>query len=209
MQTKKMVIMMAAAALAVAAAACGGAGGGTAGTSTPTAGVKTGTPVPTTPPSTGVPALDKTLSIIKSGDTRALESLVRYKELACVVSADGAGGPPTCGIGEAPGQYVRVLPAAQCEGMYLRPHEVAQALTGFTGEEITLYGVWRTTPRYYPEGEYTVVLDVFPMDMPHMSREIIVSGDGIVGMNFGCGETPARLVVTRGLSDVVVAPRDA
>jgi hypothetical protein len=189
MWTKRTVLMLGGVAvLAIAAVACGGGGGGSA---TQTPGGKTGTPMPTTAPSTGVPALDKTLSVVKSRDVRTLESLVRYTEMECVATANGAGGPPVCAVGETPGQRIRVLPAAQCEGMYLRPNEVLQALTGFTGDDITVYGVWRTPERYYPAGAYTIVLDVFPMDMPHMSREIIVSGDGIAGLNFGCGQTPA------------------
>ena len=201
MWTKKTITMaVMGLALAVAAAACGDGGASAPG------GGKRGTPVPTTAPLTGVPALDKTLAAVRAHDPRMLDALVVYSDVACGAPAQGAGGPPVCAAGETPGQAVRVLPATQCEGLYLRPNESLQALTGFTTDDVTVFGVWRTPERYYPAGEYSVVLDLFPMNMPHMSREIIVSADGIVGLNIGCGETPAGLVETRGLAQAVVPP---
>jgi hypothetical protein len=70
-----------------------------------------------------------------------------------------------------------------------------------------MHGVYRTPANYYPAGEYAAVFSL-SADAPdvNVAREIVLTDEGIVGLNFGCGENAAQLVQTRRLTDAIVPP---
>jgi hypothetical protein len=208
----KTMIRAGAVALSLASlallAACGD--GGSDNERTPAVEPPTATASPTVSHGrTGIAGVDAAIAALESGDAQQLDALVQFSDEACVTQPLGAGGPPICAAGESAGTMVKVLPAAQCEGMYLRSNETLQALGGFVQEAVSVYGVWQAPAAYYPGGDYSIVLADDLPGMPVRSHEIIVRGGGIVGVNLGCGETPAGLVATRQLTEVVLAPAGA
>lgn len=139
------------------------------------------------------------IAAFEDQDLARIATLLAYQEVACAPPAQGSGGPPACGAGEAEGMLVSVLPLAQCEGFYAREGEVVLDPVG--RGDVSLYAVYRTPTQYFPEGDYAVVFRHEPSASSGSALEVIVGEDGVTGINFGCGETPEQLVRVRGLTE--------
>lgn len=173
------------------------------------------TPAPTDAPAgtptataggTGIASIDAALAALEAGDIAALRAQLQLEAIACVAEPEGIGGPPICEAGEAEGTPVEVLALAQCEGSYGRAPELDAALTRFVAQGVELYAVYRTPDPYFPDGDYAIVVSVDDPDAVGAAREVVLNDAGIVGLNYGCAETPEQLVQTRRLTDAIIAP---
>lgn len=200
-----MVIIAAVAVVAVLVAACGDDDDDGEQPASPTAPVASPTQ-PVTPPvsptpgdSDGTDVIDQVIAAFEAQDLERIAELLVYQDVACALPAEGPGGPPECADGETDGTLVRVIPLAQCEGFYAREGEVV--LDPIGQGEVSVYGVYRTPAQYFPEGDYAVVFRHEPSASNGSALEVIVGEDGVMGINFGCGETPEQLVQVRGLTE--------
>lgn len=155
---------------------------------------------------TGIPAVDAALEAALAGDVAALAAQAALQQLPCETEPMGIGGPPACESGEGDGTLVDVFSVAQCEGAYIREDAVAGAFENLFGGVVELYGVYRVSQRYFPEGVYTIVLEVRGDDGMWTGREVIVNDEGITGINYGCAESAEILVQNRRLTDAIMPP---
>lgn len=199
------------AALAVFAVACADDGddtGGNGNEPTPTApSGENPQPTPTRPPAGTAPQqVQEAIDAALAGDADALAGMVRYSRIGCIAEPQGAGAPPICEEGEEEGTILEVLPAAQCEGFYIRRADVADELERFVEGGLEDYAVYNTPERYFPPGPFSAVFNGTNEGGATVGREIIVDANGVVGLNFGCSGDASDLVETRGLTDAIVEP---
>src|SRR4051812_5856157 len=103
--------MALATALLLAAAACGGEGdAGETPTASPYASFATSTPPSPTATSGdgGIASVEAIARGIRAQDYAALIPLIEFDPVPCAAAVGGAGGPPACRDGEAPGTLVKV-----------------------------------------------------------------------------------------------------
>jgi hypothetical protein len=157
-------------------------------------------------PHTGIAAVDAAIDAALSRDIDALRQAIVYTPAACVTEPEGPGSPPTCRPGESEGTLVDVLPSAQCEGFFSRPDAID--LDGvFNVSVMGLYGVYRTPADFFPPGAYAVVFTQNRPGIDEAGRELVMTDAGIVGINYGCGETPQQMVEFQHLTDTIIPPR--
>jgi hypothetical protein len=151
---------------------------------------------------TGVAAVDAAVTAIVAGDGAALAQQAVFSTVACT-TADGLGGPPKCADGETEGTEISALPAASCEGYYLREPEIGPSADAFVAGEPTVHGVYRQGGlRDFISGDYVVLLEVDdPQAGMKTGREVYLNENGITGLFFGCGQTVDDLIEAHGLSD--------
>jgi hypothetical protein len=153
---------------------------------------------------TGIAAVDAAIKAIAAKDAVALASQAVFRTDACS-TAQGAGGPPQCRTGEANGTRVEVLAAASCEGYYLRKDELTATVNRFLEANPQLYAVYKHNGRIFLPGEYVIIFSYSDDRLPGtQGRQVFVSGQGVVGLNFGCGQSPADLVGFQELKDVIL-----
>jgi hypothetical protein len=148
---------------------------------------------------TGVPEVDAVVQAVLSGDQQALRGFVRYTPVAC--STEPEIGSEPCRPGEPDGTLVDALPAAQCEGYYIRADGIDQALTHLLEGEPKLYGVYQVSPGTWPSGDHTAI---FSTEGPEQvfGLELVIDDGEIVLINFGCGQSPEQLGQSPGLTPV-------
>jgi len=158
--------------LAALALTCGGGGG---------------------PRRTGVSQVDPVVQAVVSRDQEALRGFVRYAPVAC--STKSEIGVEPCRPGEPDGTLVDALQAAQCEGHYIRPDGIDQALAYLLAGNPKLYGVYQGSPSTWLPGDYTAVFSVEgPEPGQIFGTELIIDDDGgIVSIDFGCGTSPGQM----------------
>jgi hypothetical protein len=194
--------------IAAVASACGGDASGE--NSEPTQPAPTYTPTPAIPDPetgpTGVTVLDLALDALEARDFDAFKALLLFAPEACVPPGEGAGGPPDCETGESVGTPIDVIPGASCEGFWLREDAVFQVLGPLFQVAPRLHGVYRADSQLFDRaGEYAVVVDISIAEGP-MAANLIMTAEGVVGVNFGCGETAAQMVEASDFTDVVFVP---
>ncbi len=160
-----------------------------------------------TPPAglTAIPEVDAVIEAVSSGDPEALRPLIRYSKIGCVAELVGIGSPPKCDPGEAVGTLVDVLPAAQCEGYYVRLTEIDSLLAFETAPGRRLYAVFRMAGASSPAGKYVIVFSQVRSGRD-TAAEIVVDGGGVSGVNHGCGESPEETVRLQQLQDPLIGP---
>ena len=164
-------------------------------------------PTPASDGPSGIVSVDEAIEFMLAGDFEAVEGLFQFQDVACEVDVMGAGGPPQCQADEADGAEVEGLPVSQCEGAFLRADDIffAQRLRD---QAMTLYAVFNAPAVVYPEGDYAVLFSFVRPETPDqtLALELMMDDEGVTGVNFGCGEDPATMVVRQELVDAVVAP---
>jgi hypothetical protein len=202
--------------LSMGAAACGGGGSASPRTATvadvPTAGVIAASPVASATAvvargHSGIAVVDAAIDAVVAGDVDAVQRLVRYTPTACDAHPRGIGGPPACRAGEADKTLVDVIAAVQCEGFFVRSGEFdARSIVAANSR---LYAVYRASAGSFPAGDYVVIF-AHPAAAPGSQAEaayaLMVSDSGVVGVHYGCSQTPAEFVKLERLTDAVVAP---
>lgn len=149
--------------------------------------------------------MEAAIDAVLSRNMESLRAAIVYTRTPCVTEQLGIGAPPKCRAGEAAGTLVDVLPSAQCEGFFSRPDEI-NLDDAFNTSVMGLYGVYRVPADFFPPGTYAVV---FVKNLPGINegaRELVMTDRGIVGINYGCGETPMQMVQFQALKDAIIAP---
>jgi len=185
----------------------------------------TASPGATASPPTGAERLsgnadvDAVLSAVTSKDVSALLSRTVLQEMACIdPKTQGLGGPVRCGPGQVVGTLVKAFPEATCEGEWTLEQSLREMFTQWLdGADLSrgVYGVVRgpALPRsepYWPVGEYWLVYSTkAPATGPGgagQAKVILIEGGRIVGLRFGCSETPAQAMTNRGNPLPVLVP---
>lgn len=193
--------------------ACDGGGNPdatTASAASPTAEL-TPTPAEATPlvpaaPTTGVPVVDRFIAAMLSGDVPALQALVDYGRIGCVVQPQGIGSPPVCEAGQPEGTPVKVIGFSNCEGGFSTETDVARSLEGWARE----MGPHLFSAARRPEGGYAVTF-TFDRWSDGAARQESMSGTmfllsekGLTRHVSGCGWT-ARTIAA-AYPDYLIAP---
>jgi hypothetical protein len=192
---------------AVASGACGGDSGPPGATPSPSAqanatAVPTRTPMSSDP--TGIVAVDGAIAAIKSGDVDALVDLMLLEPERCAPPA-GAGGPPACNAGEATGTEIDVVPIVSCEAGWGREAALPQVLSSLAGGEATLFAVYRGDESVFGRrGDYGVIF-TYHTATGDIARNFVMTDNGVVGVDLGCGESAHQMVERHKLTDVVFA----
>ncbi len=179
----------------------------------------TGTPAAGGARLSGIADVDAVLAAVAAKDVDALLSRTVLQEMACIdPRTQGLGGPVRCGPGQAVGTMVKAFPESTCEGEWTLERDLRGMFTQWLdGADLSrgVYGVVRgpAMPRsesYWPIGEYWVV---YPTKAPTtgpggagQAKVILIEGGKIVGLRFGCSETPAQAMTNRGNPLPVVVP---
>lgn len=216
---RRLIFVVAAGALALGAMACGDEDSADP-TNTPRSGSPTtvagATATPDAEPTvagtpggdeTGIASVDAILRAVRAKDYAALAAMVRFEPVACT-EAQGAGGPPKCRTGEPEGTPVEVVQVLSCEGFFEREGELKLDQPGYGTASGLVYGVYGVEDsqllELWPDAQYAIVL--YRANENDFSSTLLADGEGIVGINDGCGETPAQWVSAQGLIDVILAP---
>ena len=158
-----------------------------------------------TPGRTGIAEIDVVLDALFSGEADAVRALIRYTTIPCVVEVPGLGGLPLCLPDEPDGTPVEVFPVAECEGSYARPDNIENTVRWLTAPDKELYAVYRSRGLSWPPGEYIVIFSTESMERVFASGLSLEDGR-IVGLDFGCAQSPESLIEVRGLADAVLPP---
>lgn len=165
-------------------------------------------PTPEADP-TGIAEVDEVIAMVAAKDIPGLVDRVAWIETECR-TVEGLGGPPRCEDGEAEGTVVRVLPAAACEGYFVR--EADTLIGSFVQQAQRLHSVveaptYERQEPYWPVGDYYInyVADVFGEQVGH---RLVIEDGQIALLFFGCNHPPALLLQDGGqdLPVVYLAP---
>ena len=155
------------------------------------------------------PEIERVVSAAEAGDVAALVDLVAYEQIGCVETQEGIGAPPLCEGGEAAGDLVDVLPAAQCEGHYLRPAQVRPSFEAFVNGTVEFYAAYRLAEGNFPPGEAAVVFERLPEQGPQpRGGAIYLRGERISGIDHGCSGDAGQLVEFFGWDEAIIAPAE-
>jgi hypothetical protein len=153
---------------------------------------------------TGIAAVDDALAAATAGDAEALTAQLEYTQVGCVVEQQGLPSMPECEPGTPDGTLVETFTTAQCEGAFIAPEEAPAAVARFLQSDLALYAVYETPATYFPEGaRYAIVLEATGGEPQWTAREIVIGEEGVVALNYCCGETPDVLASNRGLTDPI------
>jgi hypothetical protein len=169
--------------------------------------VPTGTP---TADPVDVAAVRPAIEAIESGDVARVKALISLSSYPCTLKPQGAGSPPACPDGSPEGTLVQVFPSAGCEGYFLFPAELDQALSGQLG---TVYGAFRRPSSKGPyEAPYAIVSNVAPLPGSNVSNPGALWGADasgkIVSFSSQCGANAREIAdqLLQGGAAWVVTP---
>jgi hypothetical protein len=191
---------------AALAASCGGDDDAEA-PQNPTPPVVTPTPEPSDPQSrpTGIASVDEAIAAVRDGELRSVIDMLVFQQEACSPAGQGAGAPPECGAGEAPGTLVDVVMFASCEGYWVREHQAQTNLARFVEGDVELYGVFRTDGPAFDGADYVAIFAA-ERDEGTLAEAVYLTDEGITGADYGCGQSPEQYVRSGGYTGVIVAP---
>ena len=153
---------------------------------------------------TGIAGLDEIIAAATRGDVNTLRQKIRFTPIACIATPQGIGAPPLCRTAEADGTKIDALPSAECEGFFSRPDEITLTSLASGG---TLYAIYRATPDTFPAGSYVAIFTRPPSALPPNSAFSLTTDDtSILGINYGCGQTPEDFVTNGKLTDAILPP---
>ena len=154
---------------------------------------------------TGIPELDDVLHALFSGDEEAVRALVEFSQVACEVQPFGLGSPPQCLGDEPDGTLVDVYPHGYCEGVYIRPEDMAGRYMSLATPGASLYAVYRHTGNLWPPGEFVAVYtDSLEEPAPVSTTTVSIADGRIVGSFSGCGGTPEDYITSWKLVEPVL-----
>ena len=154
---------------------------------------------------TGIPELDAVLGALFSGDEDAIRSLVRFTPTACEKQPAGLGSPPQCLGDEPDGTFVDVYLHGYCEGVYIRPEDMAGRYMSLATLGAALFAVYRATEEVWPPAEFVAVYTNSSSEpAPVNARAVSITDGQIVGSFSGCGTTPEEYITSRKLVEPVL-----
>lgn len=154
---------------------------------------------------TGIAVIDRAITAMTDGELAPVIDLIVLEPVACVVQPQGLGAPPECTTDEAAGTPVDVVLFASCEGYYVREFQLEMNLARFVEGDVELYGVFGTNTTRFGGADFVAVFSA-EREGGTLAQLLYFTDEGIVGVDYGCGQTPAQFVETQVFTDVVVAP---
>jgi len=156
------------------------------------------------------PVVAQVISAVTSRQVGPLEGLVQYQQVGCT-TAQGAGGPPKCEPGAAPGTVYRRFPSGACEGEWAA--DAAPVLGQIVTSVGDLYGVAtlaRPQPDpepYWPKGDVVVMFSGGGNGGP--GGYFILGGDKILRAHVLCDRGAGSELATikaLGATSFLIAP---
>ena len=150
---------------------------------------------------TGIDVVDRVVAAAVTGDPAAFAQLVHYRAVPCAAPDAAGEGQLQCDDDEAAGTPIEVMQAAHCEGVLLRPSQVAPWLARAVAEQLGLHAAYVEEPAWTAERTgsagraYVVVLA--PQSEPS-TVTLIVDDGGLSTVIRSCGD-PALEVLEGGL----------
>jgi len=148
--------------------------------------------------------VDDVIAAVESGDVQALRDLVRFTLVGCT-KADGMGGPPKCGDGEAEGTLVNVLPLLGPEGSFVHESDLS---TFAPMKALGIYAVYSISKSAYaedayPAGEYAVMFTT-EQDQIFIVYQI---REGIVRTDTVFSASSRDMIIQRDALKLLLAPK--
>lgn len=188
------------------AAACGGgnsyndsSGSGDGLTSVPPTVTATPEPVSAQDASAVYAAVDA----LRTKDPIQIRPHVGFRKIGCTTEP-AQGGPPMCASGESDGDQIHAFYYGTCEGQYLRPAEIDQALNGLADMEVS--GAYRIPKKTESGYEYSIILEDHASTREGYAWEAILDNGEIIGLLFSCSLSPEDLVKLRHYETLVPTP---
>jgi hypothetical protein len=153
-------------------------------------------------------SLDRAVAAVGNGDLNAVIDQLVFTQQACAPATGGLGGPPECGPGEVPGTVVGVVLFASCEGYWVRESQAERTLARFVEGKIELHGAYATNARGFEDAQYIAIFGAEREGGRH-AQALYVSAAGIVGVDYGCGQSPQQMVEQNQLTDPIILPAEA
>lgn len=209
MNVKPHLIGLALTILLVIAVACGGDGSPEPADTPATEATATVVPVSatSTPPgadgATGIPELDVVIDALRSGDPDTLRPLIEFRKVACSPEGQILTGAPECGPDEEDGELVDVFNYGVCEGQFLRPQQIGQALSVLA--EIELYAVYRATDHERYPAEYVAVVSSTSPAAEGLGWAVLIEDGRIFRLSFSCAVPTEEFA--EQFQDVVLPPQ--
>lgn len=197
-----LVITLGLTLVAFTAVGCGD--DGDAGNPTATPGALTPAPASPTPePTRDVQAmrLRAIVALMEANDVEGLRAFLAFTPTACATNVQGAGGPPDCRPGEPDGTLVPVLAIADCEGHFVREDELA--LDPLATGTISFVGAYRAPEGFFPDGEIVLLFTRLMSGVGEIGTQLILTGDAVTGIRYGCGTTAEEMIELHGLTDEI------
>jgi hypothetical protein len=204
--------------LAVAAAACAsGEGGGDDATSTATEqatpeATATQKPSPAEARRTSIEAIDAAIDAVLAGDREALLALVDPQTRPCnATPAQDLDPGPHCSAGTPDGSAVKVIPYAQCEGVFAPPEAAIDFMLRSLRPGSVLYAAYVVPPGAIRPGEmfsgdYLVIFSREVDAGRVFGWSLFMTSRGISGISAGCASSPQEFIDSRGLTEALLAP---
>jgi hypothetical protein len=127
--------------------------------------------------------VDAVVDAVETDDLDALVDTLNPREVPC--TTDTAMGALPCAAGEADGTLVPAIQTLGCDGGYVRDREQFDDLAeNFLASAAGVYAI------YELDGETMVI---FGTGAPERGARLIVD-QGVVGIDFGCAQSPAILL---------------
>lgn len=152
-----------------------------------------------------VPVVERVADAVESRDSSALLDLIGYHEVACTTGEPGPQVPP-CRAGEEDGALVDAVRMAQCEGAFLRPADVPNALEHLLDPQPEVYAAFKA-PDTWDSGDYAVVLSS-STPAGRVASQLVIEGGKIVLLDFGCGESPEEKITDIDEDSFVIEPSE-
>ncbi len=141
---------------------------------------------------------------LRTKDVVQIRPHVGFRKIGCAAEPNGPGAPPKCEDGERDGDQVDAFYYGTCEGQYLRPAEVDQALEILKRTDV--YAAYRLAKRAGDLYQYAIVLEDSAPARDGYAWEAVVDNGEMIGLLFSCSLSPEDLVAARPYTGVVVAP---
>ena len=148
-----------------------------------------------------------------SGNAQAIRAAADGVPTRCSPSPSAGGTLVKCPKGVAAGTEIPVIRATGCELIYPEesPGGIDGTIESYAERERMLSAVFEETEtepylNWVPRGSYVVVIDGWPS--PGSGAAFHVHGDRIVGIQFGCGHSPADFYDGVDTARFLVGPVD-
>jgi WD40 repeat protein len=161
----------------------------------------------------GLEPLDAVLDAMAANDRAALQRLIDFSEIGCVLEPLEIGAPPKCRRDEPEGTLLQVLPTAGCEGGLSRSDQLDWLFDRLLGADWVLYGVTDNGEpdpgaSAFARGRVWMVLASTAPDPAPGAMRLNVTDRGIANVLTGCGPQSPEALLLRfgGDPDFLLAP---
>ncbi len=152
--------------------------------------------VPCSP--TGAATATATSSAPSTGTGTATVTATSTPRATSTASTAGSTTPPPCPAGVTGTSATDVLPVLSCESELRTKANVRGTLDSITATAPTLVAAYKVPSTYMPQtpGDTLMLFARHPTIAANLAAGLLVSGDRVVAVVFGCQASPAQVVPT-------------